>query len=292
MPITIIPEADYYDNGDLHGNYQYITLEDIVNNYMMSGQDDDFTSNVARYKILFQARKAFGELYYDAIKEIKATAIELSPQLTITLPPDFINYVRISWLDDNNKLHPMASNDKISIAKDYLQDDDYGLLFDDDGCVLQGEPYGLENVDDTDSTDNQCTYFQFSQDNYNPNKNMANVYGNGSYIIDKNNGVIRFGSEVFGRIVVLEYVSDGLYTGCEGRAESELRIHKFAEDAVYNWIYWKLIQRRRNVPANAKVLARKEWFNSRRIAKRRLQTIRPDELRQVFKGSNRVIKGI
>ncbi len=290
MPVTISESADYYDNEELHGNYQHITLEDIVNNYIMSTSDDDFASDVPRHKVLFQARRAFRELYFDAIQEIKAIAIELSPQLTVTLPPDFVNYARISWLGSDGLLHPMASNDKISIAREYLQGDDYELLFDAEGCVLEGEPQGLELVDDTDAETQLINCYQFCQDNFKPNKNQSNVYTNGSYVVDKNRGVIRFGSEVFGRIVVLEYISDGLYTGCEGSPEAQLKIHKFAEDSIYNWIYWKLIERRRNVPANAKILARKEWFNSRRICKRRIRTIRADELRQVFKGSSRWIK--
>lgn len=292
MPVTVNTSEDYYSNEELHGNYQYITLEDIVNNYIMSTSDDDFASEVPRYKVLFQARRAFRELYFDAIQEVKAVAIELSPQLTITLPPDFVNYARISWLDENNMLHPMAANDKISIAKDYLQDNNHELLFDDDGCVLEGEPYGLTEVVEGSEEYINCNRYAFSGSSFNPNKNMTHVYGNGSYLIDKSNGVIRFGSEVFGKVVVLEYISDGLYTGCEGSPEADLKIHKFAEDSVYNWIYWKLIERRRNVPANAKQLARKEWFNSRRICVRRIKTIRADELRQTFKGANRWIKGI
>jgi len=297
MPIDIIPSADYYDDQDLHGNYQDVTLEDLVNNYIMSGQDDDFTSTVPRHLVLYQARRAFKELYFDAVQEIKGVALELSNTLTVTLPPDFVNYVRISWLGDDGLLRPMATNNKMSIAKDYLQDNDYGILFDNDGCPLVGTDEGIPldpitgapivSTSTVSEQDFNTTIIQF-----NPNKNFTNVYANGSYIIDKNQGLIKFGSEVFGSIVVLEYISDGLYTGCEGRAEADLRIHKFAEDAVYNWIYWKLIERRRNVPANAKILARKEWFNSRRICKRRMQTIRPDELRQIFKGSNKWIKGI
>lgn len=300
MPTPIIPAADYYANEDLHGNYQFVTLEDIVNNYMMSGQDDDFTSNVARHKILFQARRAFRELYFDSIQQIKGIALELSPTLTVTLPPDYVNYARISWIDDNNMLHPMAENKKLSITAEYLQDSSFNIQFDNDGCALveynEGLPIDPETGEPIQATalasESAYGWEIIRGDSYQPNKNQANVYGNGSYVIDRNRGLIKFGSEVYGQRIVLEYVSDGLYTGCEGRAEADLRIHKFAEDSVYNWIYWKLIERGRNVPANAKVLARKEWFNSRRLCKRRLNTIRADELRQIFKGSNRVIKGI
>lgn len=294
MPTTINTTEDYYEDESLHGSYQYITLEDIVNNYIMSGQDDDFTSGVPKYKVLFQARRAFRELYFDAMQEIKGIALELSPTLTVTLPQDFVNYVRISWLGDDGLLRPMAANTSMNIAAEYLQDSSFNILFDDEGCALVATTEGLPTDPETGEAiiNTVGQSYQFSSDSFNPNKNLANNYANGSYRIDKNNGLIRFGSEVYGKIVVLEYISDGLYTGCEGRGESELRIHKFAEDSVYNWIYWKLIERRRNVPANAKVIARKEWFNSRRICVRRLKSIRAAELRQVFKGSNRWIKGV
>lgn len=295
MPTPINTSADYYGDSTLFGNYQYVTLEDIVNNYIMSSQDDDFTANANRRVVLYQARRAFKELYFDAVQEIKGVALELSNTLTVTLPPDFVNYVRISWLGDDGLLRPMATNNNMSIAKDYLQDNDYGILFDSDGCPLVGTDEGIsldlltgEPIVPTSTVSEQN--FNTAIIQFNPNKNFANVYANGGYIIDKNQGLIKFGSEAFGSTVVLEYISDGLYTGCEGRAEADLRIHKFAEDAVYNWIYWKLIERRRNVPANAKQLARKEWFNSRRLCKRRMQTIRPAELRKVFKGANRWIK--
>lgn len=294
MPTTIIPSADYYADESLSGQYQYVILEDIVNNYIMSGQDDDFTANVDRRKVLFQARRAFRELYFDAIQEIRGIELDLSPTLTVTLPPDFINYVRISWVDGLNKLHPMSVNNKLNIAAEYLQDKDFQILFDEDGCPLESENVGLEIPTDlADLIADGVKGYQFCGDTtFQPNKNYSEDFSSsGGYRIDKNKGIIIFGSEVFGKSIVLEYISDGLYTGCEGRPEADLRIHKFAEDAVYNWIYWKLIERRRNVPANAKVLARKEWFNSRRICVRRINTIRGDELRKTFKGANKWIKG-
>lgn len=299
MPLTVLPSADYYENPDLHGNYQYVTLEDMVNNFVMSSDEDDYTANVDKYKVLFQTRRAFRELYFDAMREIKAIELELSPQLNVVLPPDFVNYVRISWVDDNGQLHPMAVDDKMSIARQYLQANNYEILFDDEGCPLESFNEGLDLdpvtgeaiVPEPNTISSGAYHFQFcANGHFQPNKNFANEFPNGKYRIDTNNGLIHFGSDAFGKHIVLEYISDGLYTGCEGR--EDLRIHKFAETAVYDWVYWKLIERRRNVPANEKARARKEWFNSRRLTKRRLRTIRADELRQVFKGSTRWIKGI
>ena len=292
MPLNIIPSADYYENEDLHGNYQYVTLEDIINNFIMSGDDDDYTSHVDRYKVLFQARKAFRELYFDVMQEIKGIQLELSPQLNVVLPPNFVNYVRISWVDDNGFLHTMAENNSMDISREYLQDNNYEILFDLNGCPLVASNGALDldpiTGDVVNGSEENCM-FKFNG-GFTPNKNLANSYPNGYYRVDKNNGLIHFGSDAFGKHIVLEYITDGLYTGCEGSSEQDLKIHKFAETAVYDWIYWKLIERRRNVPANEKQRARKEWFNARRITKRRMNTIRASELRQVFKGSSKWIK--
>jgi len=281
--------AEYYEDVDSHGNYQYVLMSDIVNEFMMSLDPDDFVFGVRRFRVLHQARKAFKELYYDVVQEIRAIELELSPTLTVTLPPDFVNYVRISWVDDKGQLHPMSVDDKMSIAQVYLQDNDYEILFDEVGCVLQSTEEGLdldpitgEAIPEGSISGGMVSCYQFA-----PNRDMSRVFTNGTYKIDKSAGVIRFGSEVFGKDVVLEYISDGLFVGCEGKAESKLSIHKFAEEAVNSYIYWQLIMMRRNVPQNEKLRARKEYFNNRRIAKRRLKTLRVAELMQYFRGANK-----
>lgn len=283
---------DYYGDEDKWGNYQYTTLEDIINDYSMARSSDDYTADTPRHQILYQAMKGLRELYYDVVQEVSGISLELSPSLQVTLPPDYVNYVRISWLDDMGRLHPMAIDNKMSMANNYLQDSQYRLLFDDNGCVLMddGTDSDLENPSQGVSTKDLPTCYTFCYDSFQPNRNLANVYRNGRYTIDKNKGVIQFGSDVKGRIIVLEYISDGLYTGCEGRPENERRINKFAESALLDFIYYQLIKNRRSVPANEKIRAKKEYHNSRRIAKSRINTLRKDELLQIFRGSSKWIK--
>jgi len=286
--------ADYYDDSTQHGQYQYITMREIVDEFMMSTDEDDFHNMVPRYKILYQARRAFKELYYDVANEIRAISLELSPSLQVTLPPDYVNYVRISWVDENKMLHPMAVDMRVSIAQEYLQDESYNLLFDEEGCVLIGtdslEPNsnddGDSGIDDVNLSNSISSYI------FQPNRDFSLQFPNGKVRIDKTAGIIQFGSDAFGKEVVLEYISDGLFTGCEGRPEDELRIHKFCESAVHDYIFHKLISRRRNIPANRIQMAEKSFNNNRRLAKRRLMTLRKDELLQVFKGSNKWIKGV
>jgi hypothetical protein len=286
---------DYYNDSSQWGDYQYITLDQVVNNFLASRDDDDYTGNVPRYRVLYHARRGLREFYYDVLREIQAIELELSQSLMVTLPPDYVNYVRISWVNENNELVPMAMDGRIKIAKEYLQDHEYNLLFDDTGCVLEGSGDPIYNPDaasvlDSSGDNRVSSYYAFCDNGFQPNRNMSDVYTSGKFAIDKNKGVIVFGSEVFGKKIVLEYISDGLYTGCEGRPEAEIRVNKFAESALLDFIYYELIKKRRHVPLYEKKLARKEYYNNRRIAKRRINTLRKSELIQAFKGSSKWIK--
>lgn len=281
----------YYNDPSKFGNYQYVTLKDIINNYMMSKDPDDYSAHTPRFKVLYQAMRGMRELYFDVLQEIRAIQLELSPNLTVILPPDFINYTRISWINEEGLLIPMAEDRRMPISQDYLQDNNYNLLFDSDGCVLIGNRQ--KPMDDyvvEDSVEEGADLGMVYSFNFEPNRDLSKDFSKGRYRINKSEGVIQFGSSVEGKEIVLEYVSDGLYTGCEGVPEEELKIHKFAEAALINFISYELIKNRRNVPANEKQRARKEFYNSRRITKMRMNALRKSELSQIFKGASQWIK--
>lgn len=284
---------DYYGDDSQWGQYQYLTLEEVINNFLMSRDSDDYAAMASRVKVLYHARRGLREFYYDVLQEVQGIELDLSPTLQVTLPPDYVNYVRISWVDEFGQLHVMARDDKMSIALEYLQDHEYNLLFDDNGCVLigDGEDEEEEEIDpDTDSTLNPSYGYSFCESGFQPNRDTSRDFPNGKYKIDKGRGIIQFGSDAMGKSIVLEYISDGLFTGCEGRPEAEIRVHKFAESALIDYIYYQLIKQRRNVPFNEKQRARKEYYNSVRIAKRRINALRKAEIIQVFKGQSVWIK--
>jgi hypothetical protein len=288
-------DAVYYGDEDLWGKYQKISLQEIVTNYMMSLDPDDYNSTVKRSQVLYQARRGMRELYYDVVRDIRAIKLELSDTLMVTLPQDFINYVRISWVDSDRKLIPMAVNDRIDISISYLQDAEYGVTFDDDGTILlaNNDPVIATVSNPAPVTANSdlgsYSYYGFCGNNFQPNADMSKYFANGSYKIDKKRGLIVFSSDVFGKEIVLEYISDGMYVG-DGETEADTGVHKFAETALMDYIHYALIKNRRNIPFNEKMRSRKEYYNSRRVAKRRISTINKDELLQIFKGDSKWIK--
>lgn len=279
-------DLEYYEDSSKHGEYQYTLLSDLITDYMMSRDSDDYTSNVPRYKVLYQAKRALRELYFDVARDIKAIELDLSPTLNVVLPPDFINYVRISWLDSNGNLHPMAMDESISTATEYLQDNEYELLFDNEGYVLEGSK--SKSLSENDRS--VIGEYRVLYDSYMPNKDNSKTFPNGRFKVDRSVGVIQFNSTAQSKTIVLEYISDGLYEGSNVDGDTSLKIHKFAETAVLDYIYYNLIKNRRNTPANEKMRARKEYYNSKRQAKRRITPLNKEDLLQVFKGDSKFIK--
>ena len=60
------------------GSYQYVSLSDIVNNFiLMYVGNDKLVNNVDRYTILFHAKRSIQELNYDALRNIKVLELQL-----------------------------------------------------------------------------------------------------------------------------------------------------------------------------------------------------------------------
>lgn len=287
-------DQDYYNDFEQRGNYQYVLLEQVINDMMANMDEDSYISNMERHKILYHAKRGIRELYYDVMQEIKAIEIEISTTLKIILPPDYVNYVRISWVDERGQLHPLAEDNRQSIARAYLQDNKYDLLFDNEGCVLEGS--GIrDTVDKEDTRLSNLNSFLFSHEyhsTFTPNIDRSRIYENGKFRINKRDGAIEFSSDIFTRNIVLEYISDGLYiSDCEG-AEDEIKVHKFAEQALIDFIKYRVVDAKRNAPAVEKQWSRKQYFRSARLAKSRILTFRLDNILQASKGDSVWVKGL
>ncbi len=107
---------------------------------------------------------------------------------------------------------------------------------------------------------------------------------NGSFYIDERLGKINFSSNISGKTVILDYISDSLGT------DSEMQVHKFAEEALYKWITYGVLSTKSNVPEMIVRRAKKEKFAATRQAKLRLSNIKLGEITQVLRGKSKQIK--
>jgi hypothetical protein len=107
---------------------------------------------------------------------------------------------------------------------------------------------------------------------------------NGSFYIDNQLGKIHFSSNISGKTVILDYISDSLGT------DGEMQVHKFAEEAMYKWISHAIMAGRVNVPEHQVNRFKKERFAAIRTAKLRLSNLKLEEITQILRGKSKQIK--
>ena len=257
-----ISQYEYYENNgnapenQNWGSYQYVSLQDIVTNYLlMYSGNHSLVNNEERYKILFHAKRAVQELNYDAFKEIKVLELSVGELLRFILPQDYVNWVRLSMLDDNGVLRPLTENIQINSSSAYLQDQATNILFDELGNILKPEfsELDFDRIKQKDRTmylnqgamfdgllgyqHNGCWYFDYSygRSMYGLNTETANA--NPTFRIDNKAGVINFDSTMANNSCILEYVSDGMENG----DNSLITVNKLFEEYVYAYITYAIL---------------------------------------------------
>jgi len=91
-------QAQYYNssNSANYGDYQFTTLENIINAFMFAYVGEGkIISKVNRTDVQFHAMRAIQELSYDVLKSFKSQEIEVPNTLSMILPQDYVNYVKV-----------------------------------------------------------------------------------------------------------------------------------------------------------------------------------------------------
>jgi len=307
--MAYITQYQYYENGGLApenknwGSYQYVSLEDIVNNFMlMYYGNHNLINNVERFKVLFHAKRAIQELNYDAFKEIKILELSVCDSLRYVLPSDYVNWVRISLYKDG-LLMPLTENIQTNWASAYLQDNDCRILFDLDGNALSPQDSTIDYDRITGSkksiylnsnspynnTYGYCCdgdwYFDYEIGaRYGLNTETAN--SNPTFKINPKGGVINFSSGMSGELCILEYVSDGMENG----DNSLITVNKLFEEFIYAYIEFAILNSKVGVQEYIVNRTRKRKSALLRNAKIRISNIHPGRLLQNLRGRDKWIK--
>ncbi len=124
---TITP-YDYHTDKALHGGYQYVPFNDIVNSFLVKKTDDDhILKNTKRTIIIDHLKDGIRKLNKQVFKDVLAVEITVPEHLSFTLPHNYVDYVRVSLVLFDEKtnayrLKPLNLNTNMSIAEGYLQD--------------------------------------------------------------------------------------------------------------------------------------------------------------------------
>jgi len=298
MGLITQTEQEYYNSNNL-GNYRYISLDDIVNNFIVSYVGDDkIITTAKRLDVVFHTKRAIQEFSYDISRVEKIQEIEVGPNLTYAFPQDYVNYVQLSWIDGNGlerPLYPSTNTSRPSQAA--LQDDEYNFLYDVDGNLLTGTSVAIDKFEGLETSDaiglsSSDDYFFADSARNDSVFGMGRRYGanpettqvNGVFVVDELNGLFGFSSNISGKVVTLKYISDGLGT------DDEMKVHKLAEEAIYKYVSHAIIASKANMPEYIVNRFKRERRAAMRNAKLRLSNIKSIEMAQVMRGKSKQIK--
>jgi hypothetical protein len=289
---------------DNYGSYAYTTLNDAIDNFMVGYVGDGkLVQTAKRSDILFHAKRGLQEFSYDTLKSIKSAELTIPASLTLALPQDYVNYVKCSWVDQAGVLHPIYPTNNLTTSPYYTQiQDSAGVPTQDNfGSDIEGTSITQERWHSNSSGDllnNNLTGINDFSLNLNQNgefinfQNFGQLYGldpqyanvNGYFNLNEREGKMSFSSQLVGRLIVLEYISDGL------AYDSDTRIPKMAEEALYAHVLHAVISTRANQPEYVVQRLKKERSAKLRNAKIRLSNIKTEEITQVMRGKSKWIK--
>ena len=288
------PDGIWNNWDENYGNYQFTSIKDIINNFIISYVGEEkIISKAKRTDVAFHAQRGIQEFSFDILPSVKTAEIEIGPTLNFVLPKDYVNYVKLTWVDQRGIERVIYPAIKTSNPFPILQDDQYQYLFDE-----QNQEILSANESETRKRFQSASLNrQHNLDNVNNSDVLrANHFGrrygispeqaqtNGVFYIDQLQGVIFFDSSFVGRIVTLKYISDGLGT------DEEMTVHKFAEEALYKYIAYAILSTRANTPEYLVSRFKRETSAAKRNAKIRLSNIKIEEITQVMRNKSKIIK--
>ena len=282
-------QQQYQNSGNL-GSYQYISIEDIINNFIVAyvGENKIF-SKVRRTDVAFHAQRGLAELSYDTLKSRKSQEIEVPPSLKMMLPQDYVNYVKISWHDSqgNERILYPALNTSNPTA--ILQDGNYDYNLDSNGALQfasESDTWTAFKSVTPNSTGNLDADTDYYADLFSARFGLTpeKTQVNGNFYIDYSLGFIHFSSNLNGETVTLKYISDSL------GVDDDQVVHKFAEEALYKHIAYGIAGAMAAIPDYVVRRIKKEKFAETRKAKLRLSNIKLEEISQVLRNKSKRIK--
>ena len=290
-----------------YGGYQYTSLNDVINNFIVAYVGaGKLIPSAKRTDIIFHAKRGMQEFSYDTLKTIKSQELTISPSLTAVIPQDYVNYVRLSWIDQLGVKRIIYPNTNLTINPAQAPEQDLTGQIVQDNLEENIDTNPPQTVERWRSADDKKITGLFNADSVNAGYdidgiNMSSIYWGGAYGqrygldpsltqtngwfgIDEVRGVFTFSSNLKDRLIVIEYISDGL------AYDLDTRVPKMIEDAMYAHISHAIISTRINQPEYIVQRLKRERSAKLRNAKIRLSNIKIEELTQLMRGKSKWIK--
>lgn len=247
-----------------------VSVSQVVNDFILTLEGDDYANNVSDTLVRNYALRGIRELGFDISGKIRSIKLQKEANGTFNLPDDFVGIHRVGTVGGDGLFYPFVENNNLNMSQ----------AFTDPADPYDGDGDGFwDREDDGTSTgsigilgDQEAMIFN----NYAYQQSSGRMYGlggghmQGEYRFNRDQNRLEVSSSTPGNTIVLEYVAD------EARSKNP-EIPVYAEEALRSYIYYRIVERKRNVPANEKARARAEYYNERRKANARLRNFSKDE---------------
>ena len=163
----------------------YTTIEEVINDFQLMIDDTSYNKEAQIYQLRLLALQGLRELTFDVEQKVKTVERTVnSSSLFITLPPDYVKLLRVGFRGDDDEFHPLGYKSNLSLDASVQS-------------VINDDPYDENNP-----------YYHTE---------VGRKYGIGGgqntlgyYRINRQDGTINFSSDVAGKTVFMEYISDGI----------------------------------------------------------------------------------
>ena len=279
------------------GSYAYTKLDDIINNFLVAYVGaGKLIPSVKRTDLIFFAKRAMQEFSYDTLKSIKSQELNIPPSLSLPMPQDYVNYVKMSWVDNSGIKHVIYPTTLTSNPYRNPVQDANGIPTQDNfgnntlGTSITEERWDLTKnwqinnalKSDLSPIVDGLGNVQTRSGAYGLDPKLAQV--NGWFTINERQNTFSFSNDLVSRLIILEYVSDGL------AYDLDTKVPKMAEEAMYAYMSHAIMSTRSGQPEYVINRLSREKTAKLRNAKIRLSNIKLEEISQVMRGKSKWIK--
>ena len=288
---------------DNYGGYAYTTLDDVITNFMIGYVGaGKLIPSAKTTDVMFFAKRGLQEFSYDTLKSIRSQELNIPANLSVPLPQDYVNYVNVSWVDGQGIKHIIYPTTLTTNPYEIPGQDNQGIPIQDnvgeniDTTSITEDRWATNNLEQINAAQSNLTGMLLSDglgyggmygDNY-----FGQRYGlqpetaqvNGWFTINERNGKMSFSSDLADKLIILEYISDGL------GYDADMKIPKLAEEALYAYLSHAILATRINPPEYVIQRLRREKSAKLRNAKIRLSNIKLNEFVQIARGKSKWIK--
>jgi hypothetical protein len=256
----------------------YVSISQVVDDFIITLESENYASTASDNIIRSYALRGVREMGFDLSKRIRSLKLPVdTSNYTVELPDDYVDWSKIGVVGDDGLVYVLGENKNINYSQIYSTSGGNYYDSDGDGLYEREDSKSATNSGSPGAASDLTDGFEsYIFRNYIYDNNQGRLYGagGGHYYgqfrinLDQNRIELKTNSSV--NEIVIEYIAD------EARSTNP-QVHVYLEEALRAYIYYKIIERKSNVPANEKMRARAEYYNERRLANARMKSFTKEE---------------